>query len=74
MDAKCPASFWRFAGPVIMGNLAALGVGYMAKRMMPDAHPTTRTTIALLSANATFWIVGGFTWVAMHPKPKQLAQ
>ena len=71
MNDRCPASFWRFAGPVIAGNLAALGVGYVVKRSMSETtHPTTRKTVSMFAGGATFWLVGGLTWVAMHPRDR----
>jgi len=67
MKERCPVSFWRWAAPVTVGNIAALGTGYLARQMARNRHPKTAATIGLFVGGATFWLVGGLVWVAMKP-------
>lgn len=57
-------SFWRFAGPVILGNFAAMGTVWLTKRALSTAHPTAQKTGAALAGTGAFWLVGGLAWVA----------
>ncbi len=58
-EATCTPGFWSFAGPVIAGNLAAAGAIWFTRKLSTDPTATAFTGIA------TFWLVGGLTWVAM---------
>lgn len=68
---KCPASFWKFAGPVLVGNLAGLGANWLTRKLATGAHPETARTMGMLVGGAMFWLAGGLTWVALHPRENQ---
>ena len=67
MEERCPVSFWRWAAPVVAGNFAALGASYIARKAAAGRHPTTISTISLVTGASAFWLVGGLTWVAIKP-------
>ena len=66
MDQSCPVHFWRFAGPVLAGNLVAFGTGWAVKRALAADHPATQRTAAAMAGIAAFWLIGGLTWVAVN--------
>jgi len=67
MDEKpCAVTFRAFAIPVIVGNLAALGVGAVARSLYKDETLTTRQTVMSFTRWGTFWIAAGLTWVALN--------
>lgn len=61
----CAVSFWCFAGPVILGNLAAFGAGKLASMALNGDSDTTKRTAATIAGMAAFWLIGGLTWVAL---------
>lgn len=67
-EGEKPVPFWRFAGPVIAGSLAARGAAWAAGNVASDAHPTTRKTAATFVGLGTFWLVAGLTWVGLNRK------
>jgi hypothetical protein len=67
MDEKpCAVTFRSFAIPVIVGNLAALGVGALARSLYKSEALTTRQTVMFFTRWGTFWIAAGLTWVALN--------
>lgn len=67
MDEKpCAVTFRAFAIPVIVGNLAALGVGAIARSLYQSEALTTRQTVMAFTRWGGFWIAAGLTWVAMN--------
>lgn len=64
----CSVSFWRFAGAVVAGNVAALGAVYIARKALVGEHETTQKTAAAFTGLSAFWLVGGLTWVALSRK------
>lgn len=65
-DARCPVTFWRFAVPLVVGNLAGIGTGYVARRLATKEHPSTAKTIGIISGTIAFWTVAGTMWVALN--------
>jgi hypothetical protein len=63
--AECPVSFWRFAGPVLAGQLGGAGAAALGRYATAGAHPTTRATAATILGIAGFWLAGGLTWIAV---------
>lgn len=70
---ECPVSFWRFAGPILVGNLAAWGAVALTGQVLADAHPTTQKTARIVAGLGTFWLVGGLSWVALGRQGTQKA-
>jgi len=67
MDEKpCAVTFKTFAIPVIVGNLAAIGVGAIARALYRTEALTTRQTVMSFTRWGAFWIAGGLTWVALN--------
>ena len=66
-DAKpCAVTFKTFAIPVVIGNLAALGVGAITRSLYKEDALTTRQTAMAFTRWGTFWIAAGLTWVALN--------
>jgi len=64
----CAVSFWRFAGAVIAGNLAAIGIGALAGNHFKNDATITRKTAMTFAKIGTFWLVAGGTWVFLNRK------
>jgi len=60
---ECPVSFWRFAGPLLAGNLASMGAAYATRAALQDAHAETRQTAGAVVGLSAFWLVAGLGWV-----------
>ena len=63
-----PPSFWRFASTLAIGQLAALGTGWLIRSSMKDAHPRTSGTVTVVGSLAAFWLASGLSWAAMGRK------
>jgi hypothetical protein len=62
----CALKFWTFAGPVLLGNLAMLGVGALANAYYKTEPHTTRQTAIAFAKLGTFWLVAGGAWIALN--------
>jgi hypothetical protein len=62
----CALRFWSFAGPVILGNLAMLGVGALADVYYKSEPRTTRQTAIAFAKLSAFWLVAGGSWIALN--------
>ncbi len=65
-EKPCAVTCREFAIPVVVGNLAALAVGAIARSLYKDEALTTRQTVMSFTRWGTFWIAGGLTWVALN--------
>ena len=65
-DAPCAVNFWTcFAGPVIAGMTGSHAVGLLAKRVFRRDPTTTQDAAMLATKLGAFWIISGFTWIAL---------
>jgi hypothetical protein len=62
----CAVTFWTFAAPVLVGNIAALGVRALVKAHYSDEPHTTRETAATFATFGAFWVAAGLTWITMN--------
>ena len=66
-DAKpCAVTFWTFAIPVLVGNVAALMVGGIARSLYTQDTLTTRQTAMAFTRLGAFWFAAGMTWIALN--------
>lgn len=61
----CAVSFWTFAGPVLIGNMAMLGVGMLTDAFYKD-EPKTKQTAATFAKIGAFWFAAGLAWIAFN--------
>jgi hypothetical protein len=59
-------TFKTFAIPVVVGNLAALGVGAITRSIYKEDALTTRETASAFTRWSAFWLAAGLTWVALN--------
>jgi hypothetical protein len=62
----CAVTFWTFAGPVLIGNVAMLGVGALANAYFKDEPHTTRQTAITFAKFGAFWFAAGMAWIALN--------
>jgi len=67
--ASCDVRFWDFALPVMFGSLAALGAGFVARKVMSHERPSTQAAFGAVTHAAAFWIFGGLTWILVARRP-----
>lgn len=66
-DTKpCAVTFWTFAIPVVIGNLAAVGVGAVTRSIYHEEALTTRKTAMAVTGLASFWFAAGLTWIYLN--------
>lgn len=61
-NVKCDVSYWKFAGTVIIGNIAGLAGGALARRLTENETRATREAMASFTHLAAFWLAGGIAW------------
>lgn len=66
LTQPCAVTFWTFAAPVIVGNLAMLGASVLMNTYYSDHPLSTRETAATFAKFGAFWIAAGATWIAMN--------
>jgi hypothetical protein len=64
----CAVTFWTFAVPVFVGNMAMLSVGALTRAAYTNKPPTTRETAATFARFGAFWVAAGLTWIAMNQR------
>lgn len=64
-DAPCAVNFWTFAVPVIAGMTGSHAVGLLAKRVFHRDPATTQDAAMLATKFGAFWLISGFTWIAL---------
>lgn len=62
----CAVTFWTFAIPVIVGNIAALGVSAAVRTFYAQEALTTRQTAMAFTRFGAFWFAAGMTWIALN--------
>lgn len=65
-EKPCAVTFKTFAIPVVVGNLAAIAVGAIARSLYHEEALTTKQTVMSFTRWGAFWIAGGLTWVALN--------
>ncbi len=61
----CAVNFWTFAVPVLVGNAAAYGAGWAAKKMFNGDHESTQQTAEFATKFGAFWVFAGLAWIYM---------
>jgi hypothetical protein len=61
----CSVSFWTFAGAVLVGNMAMLGVGVLTDALYKE-EPKTKQTAAAFAKIGAFWLAAGLAWIAFN--------
>jgi hypothetical protein len=62
----CAVTFWTFATPVLVGNLAVLAVGSLVDAYYSKEPRTTRQTATMFAKFGAFWTAAGITWIALN--------
>ena len=62
----CAVSFWTFAAPVLVGNMATLGVGLIVDTYYHGSDPSTKHTAATFAKIGAFWMTAGLVWIALN--------
>lgn len=64
------STFWRFATPVLLGNMASLGAAALTRSFVSQApeNEEVRKLSGTFVGIGTFWLVAGFTWIYMNRK------
>lgn len=65
-EAPCAVTFKTFAIPVVVGNLAAIGVGAITRTLYKSDAQTTRETATAFTRWSAFWLAAGLTWIALN--------
>ena len=60
-----PPRFWQFAGAVIAGQLASMGVTYATRSALVGKAESTQKCGAAFAGIAAFWLIGGVTWLVL---------
>jgi hypothetical protein len=61
----CAVNFWTFAVPVLVGNAAAYGTGFIAKKVFNGDHASTQEAAMFATKFGAFWVFAGLTWIFM---------
>jgi hypothetical protein len=68
LSQPCAVTFWTFATPVLVGNLAVLGVGALVNLYCSNEESTTRKTAVMFAKLSAFWAAAGLTWIVMNKR------
>jgi nucleoside recognition membrane protein YjiH len=65
LASACAVNFWTFAVPVIAGMTGSHVVGLAAKRVFKSDHASTQDAAMMATKFGAFWLISGFTWIAL---------
>jgi hypothetical protein len=65
LTSACAVDFWTFAVPVIAGMTGSHVVGLAAKHVFKNDHATTQDAAMMAAKLGAFWLISGFTWIAL---------
>ena len=61
----CAISFWNFAVPAMLASAGAAVASRLVKKLYNGESPTVQEAALTATRLGAFWLIGGFTWIAM---------
>jgi len=68
----CATSFWSFAVPAMMAGAGSAVAGLVVKKLYNGESPAVQEAAVVATKFGAFWLVGGFTWIAMRKRSQAM--